>query len=542
MRPILALFLFLLMSCSKSEQGPIASNPSFQVLDVQHADQSLGGISKGIPLNASFRLTFEQALDVSQLEKYIYVEESDKTSLPVQLQVSADKKTVQVQPKTSYKGLTSYQLHISNSLKSIDGAALKQASSYTFHTAVDDRDKFPRISEEELLQKVQKQTFAFFWDYAHPHSGMIRERHSSGETVTIGGTGFGVMAILVAVERQFITRTQGLERLNKIVHFLQNADTYHGAFSHWYHGATGKTIPFSPKDDGADLVETALLFQGLLAAREYFQDATLTQDINTLYQAVEWNFFQQGQDVLYWHWSPTQAWAMNLKISGWNESLLVYVLAAGSTNYSISKNVYDAGWARNGAMKNGKSFYNYDLPLGADLGGPLFVSQYSFLGINPTGLKDAYADYELQTKNHTLINRAYSIENPKQYYGYSSSCWGLTAGDIPTGYGAQSPSNDIGVIAPTAALSSMAFTPNESKEALSYFYYKLGDKIWGEYGFKDGFSLDQLWFADSYIAIDQGPIIIGIENYRSQLIWKQVMKAAEIKNGLKKLGFTSPNL
>lgn len=542
MKFIFPIILFLLFSCSKSEKAPNPDKPTLQVLDVKLGNQSLGSLVKGTPLNGSFSISFDQALDVSQLENNIYIEREDKSIVPLQLQASTDKKTVQIQAKEAFQGLTKYVLHIGNNLKSIDGALLQQASSYTFHTTIDDRDKFPRISEEELLNKVQKQTFAFFWDYAHPHSGMIRERHSSGETVTIGGTGFGLMAILIGIERQFITKSQGLEQVHKIVNFLKNADQYHGAFSHWYHGGTGKTIPFSAKDDGADLVETALLFQGLLAAREYFQDAALSQAINSLYQAVEWNFFQQGQDVLYWHWSPTHGWDMNLKIAGWNEALIVYVLAAGSINYSISKSVYDAGWAKNGAIKNGKSFYNYVLPLGEDLGGPLFLSQYSFLGINPLGLKDAYADYELQTKNHTLINRAYSIANPKQYYGYSSNVWGLTAGDIPSGYGAQSPQQDIGVIAPTASISSIAFTPKESKEALSYFYYKLGDKLWGEYGFKDGFSLDELWFADSYLAIDQGPIIISIENHRSQLLWKQVMKAAEIKNGLKKLGFTSPNL
>src|SRR5690606_19743442 len=140
---------------------------------------------------------------------------------------------------------------------------------------------------------------------------------------------------------------------------------------------------------------------------------------------------------------------------GWNESLITYVLSAGSNKFSIDKKVYDEGWARNGQMKNGKRFFEMELPLGPDQGGPLFTAQYSFLGINPMGLKDAYADYEVQVKNQTLINRAYCISNPKGYYGYSSSSWGLTAGDISNGYSAMSPSNDLGIISPTAALTSM---------------------------------------------------------------------------------------
>ncbi|MGO1520544.1 MAG: glucoamylase family protein, partial [Sphingobacterium sp.] len=286
---------------------------------------------------------------------------------------------------------------------------------------------------------------------------------------------------------------------------------------------------------------TGLLIQGLLAARAFFDDPSLNLSINKLIEQVEWSHFQNGQEVLFWHWSPNHAWDLDLKIQGWNESLIVYVLAAGSSKYSIDKPTYDQGWAGNGKIRNGKSFFDITLPLGPDYGGPLFTTQYSFLGLNPNGLRDEYADYGEQAKNQTLINRAYCMDNPLTYYGYSEQVWGLSSGDIPSGYGAQSPSNDIGVIAPTAAIASLPYTPEESIEALEFFYYKLGDRLWGQYGFKDGFSLDEGWFSESYLAIDQGPIIIGIENYRSGLIWDLVMAAPEIRNGLNKLGFTSTN-
>ncbi|MFT4093896.1 MAG: glucoamylase family protein, partial [Niabella sp.] len=241
------------------------------------------------------------------------------------------------------------------------------------------------------------------------------------------------------------------------------------------------------------------------------------------------------------------AWAVNLKIEGWNECLITYVLAAASTNYSISKTVYDNGWARNGAMKNGNQYYTYTLPLGKNLGGPLFFEHYSFLGINPNGLSDAYADYETQTKNHTLINYSYCKANPNGYYGYSDSVWGLTASDIKDGYTASAPANDLGYIAPTAAISSIPYTPDQSMAALKFYYYVLGDKLFGEYGFADAFSLNEVkngsaWFADSYLAIDQGPIIVMIENYRSQLLWNLFMSAPEIKSGLQKLGFNGPGI
>jgi hypothetical protein len=267
----------------------------------------------------------------------------------------------------------------------------------------------------------------------------------------------------------------------------------------------------------------------------------LIDKINTLWESVEWSWYTQGgQDVLYWHWSPNYGWEMNHKITGWNEALIIYVLAASSNNHSIDADVYTKGWSRNGAMVNtgGNSYYGFTLPLRNDMGGPLFFSHYSFLGLDPRSLSDQFANYWEQNVNHSKINHAYCTDNPQKYVSYSDQCWGLTASDGFSGYSAHSPNNDRGVITPTAALSSMPYTPEESMKALHFFYYTLGDKLWGEYGFYDAFDFTNGWVADSYLAIDQGPIVVMIENYRTNLLWDLFMSCPEVQAGLTKLGFT----
>jgi len=413
----------------------------------------------------------------------------------------------------------------------------------------------PNLSDSALLDVVQRQTFRYFWDFAHPISGMARERSNVSfgyghETVTIGGTGFGVMSVIVAVERKWINRDTAAKFLLRMVNFLLKAESYHGVFPHWMDGATGKTIPFSRKDDGADLVETSYLFQGLLCVRQYFNadnktERELRNRINWMWPDIEWNWFTNGgQEVLYWHWSPNNGWAMNFPVRGFNECLIMYILAASSPHerYQVSPAVYHRGWAESNFFKNGKEYYGIKLPLGFDYGGPLFFSHYSFLGLDPRGLKDRYADYWEQNRNHTLINREHCIRNPNQFKGYGENSWGLTASDTYNGYAAHSPTEDLGTISPTAALSAFPYTPEYSMKALRHFYYDLGSKIWSEFGFVDAFNEAKNWYAKSYLAIDQGPIIVMIENYRTGLLWKLFMSCPEIKTGLKKLGFESPAL
>ncbi|MFA6275726.1 MAG: glucoamylase family protein [Pedobacter sp.] len=493
------------------------------------------------------KITFSSPINLSSVSGNVSINDISGNAIAFTPTLENNDNTVVITPN-ALQPITKYILTVNTGLLSKTGNKLQSSITLTLITAVDDTDKFARISDDDLLTLVQKQTFKYFWDFGHPTSGLARERNTAGNTVTSGGSGFGIMALVTGVSRNFISRAEGLTRMQKIVGFLKTADRFHGAYPHWLDGNTGKVIPFSTKDNGGDLVETSYLMAGLITARQYFNggdviETALRNDINAIYNGVEWAWYRKdNSNTLYWHWSPTYNWDMNLPIKGWNECLITYVMAAASTSSSIPKTVYDNGWAQNGAMKNGNSYYGVQLPLGSANGGPLFFAHYSFLGINPIGLVDTYANYETQTKAHTLINYNYCKANPLNYYGYSENCWGLTASDIQNGYTASSPNNDVSVIAPTAALSSFPYTPTESMQALKYFYYKLGNKTWGEYGFYDSFSLQNQWFANSTLAIDQGPIVVMIENYRTKLIWNLFMSAPEVKTGMKNLGFTSPNL
>jgi hypothetical protein len=437
-----------------------------------------------------------------------------------------------------------YTINLAASIGGTDGFAMTDFSR-VFYTALDPTPKFPLISDEALMDLVQQQTFKYFWDFGHPVSGLSRERNASGDIVTSGGSGFGVMSIIVGIERGFITRSEGVARWKKIVSFLKNtAKRYHGAWPHWLNGSNGATVPFSTKDNGADLVETSYLIQGLLTVRQYLnpldtEEVQIINDIQTLWEEVEWDWFTRGgQNVLYWHWSPNYNWEMNHQIKGYNECLITYFLAASSPTHPISANVYHQGWASNGQIKNNKSFFGYTLPLGYDYGGPLFFAHYSFLGLDPRQLKDSYAEYWTQNTNHTLINRAYCVANPLKKVGYSAQCWGLTASDNHVGYNAHSPTNDLGVITPTAALSSFPYTPVESMEAMKFFYYQLGDKLWGQYGFYDAFNVTEGWYGTTTLAIDQGPIVVMLENHRTGKLWDLFMGAPEVATGAALLGFT----
>lgn len=414
-----------------------------------------------------------------------------------------------------------------------------------------------RISDDSLLTLVEYRTFQYFWDGAEPTSGAARERYHADNIypendkhiITSGGTGFGVMAILVGIERNFITREEGLDRLTRLVDWLEKADRFHGVWPHWLNGETGKVKPFSPDDDGGDIVETAYLLQGLLCVRQYFKDGNanekaLAAKIDRLWRAVDFEWYRNGgKNVLYWHWSPSKGWKMNFPVEGYNECMILYVLAAASPTSAIPAEVYHEGWARSGAMRNDPSHkqYGYHLSLkhnaAPQFGGPLFWSHYSFLGLDPRNLKDDYADYWDHNRNHTLINRQYCIENPKKYKGYGENCWGLTASYSPRGYAAHSPSEDLGVISPTAALSSFPYTPKESMMVVRHLYEDLGDKVFGEFGFYDAFSEQENWYPKRYLAIDQGPALVMIENHRTGLLWKLFMSAPEIQTAKKKLGF-----
>ena len=410
------------------------------------------------------------------------------------------------------------------------------------------------LPDDELLETVQRQTFRYFWEAAHPDSGLAFDRRTSGKRASldsqigIGGSGFGVMALIVAVERDWVTRVAALERLGRMLDLLARARRYHGAFPHFMNGRTGETIPFSPDDDAADIVETSFLMMGLLCAREYFDrdtraEAKARSQITSLWHGVEWTWFTRGgREVLYWHWSPTHGWAMDHAIRGWNECLITYLLAASSPSHPIEPAVYTQGFASNGRFRNDKSWYGIELPLGMAYGGPLFFAHYSFCGLDPRGLVDRYADYWDQNVRHVRINRAHCVANPGRFEGYGESCWGLTASDDPAGYSAHAPDNDNGTISPTAALASLPYAPTDVLAVLRHFLTRHGKRLWRELGFVDAFCESRGWYADTFLAIDQGPIVLMIENHRTGLLWKLFMSVPEVQAGLRRLGFSSPSL
>ncbi len=406
-----------------------------------------------------------------------------------------------------------------------------------------------------LLDKIQKQTFNYFWDGAEPNSGLAPERlhmdniypTSPKHTVTTGGTGFGMMAILVGIKRGFVTRTQAFNHFVKMIDFLEKADRFHGAWPHWLDGQTGKMMPFSKKDNGGDLVETAFLIQGMLTVAEYFKNGNeeeqkLVEKINTLWKEVEWDWYTKGEDVLYWHWSPEYEWEMNFPVGGYNECLIMYVLAASSPTHPVSADVYHKGWARNGDIISNEKYYGEDLILDyyehdTSPIGPLFWAHYSYTGLNPKGLSDKYADYWKLLENHAKIHHKHSIENPHKHKGYGDSIWGLTSSYSVKGYKGHRPDKDLGIISPTAALSSFPYAPKASMKMLKKLYEN-HDSLIGKYGPYDAFSFEHNWYTPRYLAIDQGPISVMIENYRSGIIWDLFMKNKDVQKGLNKLGFT----
>lgn len=418
------------------------------------------------------------------------------------------------------------------------------------------------LADTAVFRIVQEQTFRYFWDGAEPVSGMARERfHADNDypdhdkmIITSGGSGFGLMAILVGIERGFISRDAARTRLEQITGFLETADRFHGAWPHWWNGETGKVKPFGKYDNGGDLVETSFLLQGLLCVRQYFKDGNaaekkLAARIDTLWKEVEFDWYRNGKDVLYWHWSPEYGWKMNFAVRGYNECLIMYVLAAASPTHGIPASVYHKGWAEDGAInKNPPSYKEYQLQFhyqgNPPHGGPLFWSHYSYLGLDPRGLKDQYADYWKENQTLSLINYQWCVDNPKKFKGYGANNWGLTASYSTGFYAAHAPSaeNDLGVISPTAALSAFPYTPDQSMAAMKHWYNDMKEKIWGPYGFYDAFSETAGWYKPWYLAIDQGPAVVMMENHRTGLLWKLFMSCPEVQAGLKKLGFTSPQI
>ena len=397
------------------------------------------------------------------------------------------------------------------------------------------------LSDESILDQVERLTIGYFTDFSDPSTGMALERSNGGRTVTTGGTGFGIMAIIAGTERGYYSREEGVARIEKIVTSLENLERFHGAWAHWYNPETGKVIHFSEFDNGGDLVETAFLVQGLLAARHWLEadNFDLAERIHDLWLGVEWSWYTNGTNTLYWHWSKDYGFRMNHPIRGYDETLITYILAASSPSYPVGREVYENTYKKSSYYYNGKEYYGITLPLGMELGGPLFFCHYSFLGLDPRGLTDGKTNYFERNRAHTLIQRAYAIDNPKNHKGYGEDLWGFTSSDDPvTGYSSHHPGTpeDNGTVSPTAAVSSIVYTPEESMKVIRRLWDTPG--MVGPYGFYDAYNPScEPAVVEHYLAIDQGPEAVMIENYRSGLLWKLFMQAPEIQKGLEKLGF-----
>jgi len=425
------------------------------------------------------------------------------------------------------------------------------------------------MTDDELLTMVQEACFRYYWEGAEPNSGLSRENIAGRQNmIATGASGFGIMALIVGTERKFITREQSIERFVKIINFLENAETFHGVYPHFMDGKTGKVVTFFGKrDNGADLVETSFLMQGLLAARQYFsgdnvQEKLIRDKITAIWEKAEWDWFRQYPEskFLYWHWSPDQGWVINHNLIGWNETMVTYLLAIASPAHPVPASMYYTGWANQDSTgrkyrsnwgqtsegstyTNGNTYFGVKLDVGVSNGGPLFFTHYSYMAYDPHLITDRYTNYFTNNQNIAKINYRYCIENPKHFKGYGESAWGLTASDGPFDYSADEPVTwqDCGKIAPTGAISSFPYTPEESMKALKNYYYNYGKFLWGEYGFKDAFDLTNNWCSEIYMGLNQAPMVVMIENYRTGLLWKTFMQIPDIQNGLKKLELESKN-
>jgi hypothetical protein len=398
-----------------------------------------------------------------------------------------------------------------------------------------------------VMDEWQRKNFSFFFEGASS-TGMALEGNDRGDVITIGGSGFGVMAIIVGTERSWITREQSTTQMQKIVRFLGKAERFKGAWSHWYN-PDGTAHPFGDQEKTGDLIETAFMMAGLLAAGEYYTGTSAVEkeirdSVASFWKTIDWRFYAGTDNALNWlYYSHENRLTMHIK--GWNEGLISYILALGAPEpMNISYDVYNNGWLSGGAILNrtGK-FYGYDLPLGENYGGPMFFAHYSFLGLNPNLMEDNYANYWKQNVGHTMINRHYCVYAAPKTFKYGETDWGLTAcygGRPPWGYLARSPLNDDGVIAPTAALGSYPYTPFYSTQVL----FRLAEYslVHGTYGFADAYSPETSTSEKKHLAIDQGPIVVMMENYRSGLIWNLLMKNADIQKGLALAGMKAkPN-
>lgn len=491
-------------------------------------------------------ITWEPISDQSVKYIKIYRRQGEEEFLPVGIQIPQINRYADYTgaPGKTFSYKISYLDH--NFLETTTSAAVTATTK--------------NMSDDELLTMVQEAAFRYYWEGAEKNSGLALENIPGRRNmIASGASGFGMMAILAGVNRGFISKEDALKRFKRIVDFLKKTETFHGAFPHFINGTNGKAEPFFGKrDNGGDLVETSFLLQGLLTARAYFDGNTpdekyIVNAINDIWKNIEWNWYKKTADskFLYWHWSPDQQWIINHQLIGWNVTMITYLLAIAAPVHSIPISMYYTGWAnldstgkqyrmnwgrtdQGSNYENNNFYFGVPLPVGVNNGGPLFFIHYSYMGLDPRQVQDKYTNYFVNNRNIALINYRYCLENPGNYEGYGKGMWGLTASDGPYRYAADEPMphQDKGKMAPTGAISSFPYLPEEAMNALKNYYRNYGSFLWGEYGFRDAFSLHDNWCSEIYMGLNQAPMVVMIENYRTGFIWKTFMKNKEIREML----------
>jgi hypothetical protein len=405
----------------------------------------------------------------------------------------------------------------------------------------------PFASTDQFLDYVQETDFDYFWYWANPLNGLIPDRSEISSPASIAAVGFGLTAIGIAIDHGWITRSQGVARvlttLNTFLQGPQGSNTtgvigYNGWF---YHFLDMKTALRANSELSS--IDTSLLLAGILYDKQYFNGANADETsirtmASAIFDRVNWTWMANGTDGVSMAWYPTTGFSGNYWI-GYSEGMIIYCLGLGTSTSPLpasSWSLWTSGymWATN----YGQAYVFYP---------PLFTYEYSHCWIDFRHIADSYMNnhsstYFENSRRAALAQVAYSIANPMKEVGYSSNVWGLSASDGPDGYavhGLPPGGFDDGTIAPTAAGGAIAFTPEYSEPTLNYFYTHYRQHIWTAYGFYDAFNLGKGWYDVDELGIDQGPIVIMIENYRTQRPWRLFMQNQEVQTGLQRAGFVS---
>jgi len=399
---------------------------------------------------------------------------------------------------------------------------------------------------KNVMDEQEQKVVNLFFQGAEPNSGMAYNDPSRKSVMATGATGFGIMTLIAGVERGWISREDAANHIVKIVRFLKKAERYEGAWAHWYN-VKGEIVPFGNQNDAGEIIETTFMMGGLLTACEYFNGSSeaekeIRTTTNEFWNTINWSHFVKD-GKFYWIWHRDTG-KYELPISGWNETLLAYILAmAAPAGHDVPVSVYKSCWQ---GSKNfyhaGREYYGYPLPLGGNYGEALFLAHYSMFGMDPRKMEDSYCFYWQQNQNHTMINRHYCINEAPEEYAYDANNWGLTAcagcGSHPD-YVARQPQNDDGVISPAAALGSFPYTPFYSTQVMLNLKSKY-PAINGKYGFYASYCPAEKATAKNYLSMEQAPIAIMMENYRSGLLWSLLMKNEHVQRGLQLAGIHEP--